>query len=77
MVRCVFFEGCSFLSGSMENQPVAKEIYQESYCMQNFEQCAVHAVAKVLGGNKVPSYLYPDMQQEAQRIILRARDGGV
>ena len=53
--------------------PAVKESYKRSYCMQNYEDCAIFSVLNTVGKEKVPSNLFPNETLRAQDIVFKEK----
>jgi hypothetical protein len=70
MADCELLEKCIFFHDKMENMPGTAEIFKNQYCRENNLDCARFMVFKALGREKVPLYLFPNMKDRAQEIIV-------
>lgn len=70
MESCDCLQGCPFFNDKMPIDRGIGKIYKDRYCLKNFNDCARHKVFNVLGKEKVPVNLYPNMFDRAESIIL-------
>ena len=45
------------------------KMYKEQFCNGTYEMCARHKIASVLGKEKVPVNIYPNMFDQAEALI--------
>ena len=69
MGDCELLETCTFFNDAMEIEHDFADEFKKQYCRGNKSQCARYMVYKALGREKVPSFLYPDESDAANRII--------
>lgn len=69
MSECPNLGGCPFFNDRMNNMPSMSAVYKRNYCKSDFDSCARYMIATKLGKEKVPPNLYPNMKDEALRII--------
>lgn len=75
MNQCESLEGCLFFNDKMPIDSAFGKLYKDKYCLDKFEDCARHKVKTELGRDKVPSNLYPNMQERADQIISESLVG--
>lgn len=68
MTDCEFLKGCLFFNDKMPIEKGLGAMYKRSYCQGNNLKCARYMVAKKIGGEKVPTDLYPNMYDRANEI---------
>ena len=69
MTECEYLEGCPFFNDKMSIEKGLGKLYKERYCLNTYTECARYKVKKKLGGDKVPTNLYPNMHEKAQKLI--------
>jgi len=60
---------CLFYKGKMQEKPKLTELYKKKYCLGNYNECARWIVFKNLGKESVPSALYPNQKDKAEKIV--------
>lgn len=70
MADCEIFADCVFFDDKMASKPATAELMKDRYCLGDESQCARYKVYKALGGEKVPTDLFPNQTDRADRIIL-------
>ncbi|MFH0924719.1 MAG: hypothetical protein V1872_03665 [bacterium] len=70
MAECECLATCPFFNDKMANRPVTSEIYKEDYCKGDNSDCARYMIFKIFGGLKVPSDLFPNQKDKAEKIIF-------
>ncbi len=71
MADCQCLPKCPFFNDRMKNMPSMANVYKKNYCRGNNSECARFMVFSALGREKVPLTLFPNMIDEAKRIIAR------
>ena len=71
MPDCQCLPKCPFFHDKMKNMPSMANVYKKNYCKGNYTECARYRVFKTLGRDKVPGTLFPNMADEAERIIKK------
>ena len=71
MADCECLNGCLFFNDKMKDTEGMGAIYKKKYCLGDNSQCARYMVFKALGKPKVPSNLYPNMVDQAKKIIAQ------
>ena len=69
MTKCECVDGCPFFNDRMNNMPRLAEQYKKNYCLGNFENCARYKVFKNLDKDRVPSDLFPNQHEKAEKIL--------
>lgn len=69
MAKCECLDGCPFFNDKMKDSEGLGAIYKNKYCLGDNSKCARYMVFKKLGKANVPTTLYPNMYDAAQRII--------
>ncbi|MFZ1290191.1 MAG: hypothetical protein WAR79_08870 [Melioribacteraceae bacterium] len=72
MQQCDCLNGCPFFNDKMSIESGLGKIFKRNYCLGNFMECARHKVKVALGKESVPSNLYPNMIDNANKILLKA-----
>lgn len=65
----VCLPACAFFNGRMANKPATAELMKKQYCRSDFKRCARYMVFEKLGGDSVPSHLFPNNVERAREII--------
>jgi len=69
MAECEILQGCLFFNDKMKDMPSTANILKNQYCKNNNSTCARYMVFKALGRPKVPTDLFPQQVDKAERII--------
>ena len=69
MPSCEKLSKCPFYQGKMDINSGLGRMYKEKYCEGDKTICARYTVATTLGPDFVPSNLYPNMIDAANKII--------
>ncbi len=69
MPDCECLKGCPFFNDKMPDSSGLGSIFKKKYCLGDNSQCARYMVFKKLGKPAVPANLYPNMHDEAKKII--------
>lgn len=69
MAECELITGCIFFNNKMQNMPATADILKNKYCKNAYTTCARHMVFKALGRPKVPTDLYPQQTDKAEKVI--------
>jgi hypothetical protein len=67
---CRYLAFCPFFRDNVAKNPALAGTYKNSYCNANQSNCARYLIARALGRDSVPSDLFPDQMNRAERIIL-------
>jgi hypothetical protein len=68
MPTCPIRGECGYYSGSMDATAQQREAMRSTYCHADYEACARYQVWDA-ADQAVPDGLYPDMQEEAAKMI--------
>lgn len=68
-MRCEKLEGCPFYNNKMPIESGIGQMYKRRYCEQDKLKCARYKVFTAVGKEHVPSDLYPNMVDRAEKII--------
>ncbi len=71
MADCQCLPKCPFFNDRMKNMPSMANVYKKNYCRGNNSECARFMIFKAFGSDKVPITLFPNMVDEAKRIIAK------
>ena len=74
MEQCELLKKCPFFNDKMANMPFAAESFKQIYCKGNFEICARYMIAITYGREHVPSDLFPNHEQRAEKILQQLKD---
>jgi hypothetical protein len=69
MNNCELLDGGLFFKDQMPMEYGLGSLYKKKYCLGDNTMCARFMVAKVLGREKVPTDLYPNMHDRARELI--------
>ncbi|GAB4269224.1 MAG: hypothetical protein Kow0029_05120 [Candidatus Rifleibacteriota bacterium] len=69
MAECICLKSCPFFNDKMPSEKGMGAIYKKKYCLGNNTNCARYMVFKALGKGKVPDNLYPNMHEQAKKLI--------
>jgi hypothetical protein len=71
MAECECLSGCLFFNGKMPIDQGLMEMYKKRYCRGDKNECARYIVRSVLGKDKVPTDLYPNMFEKAKALVQK------
>ena len=71
MADCELLEGCLFFNDKMPMDSGTGLLYKKKYCQGDNSNCARMMVAKILGRERVPTNLYPNMFEKANEMIAK------
>jgi hypothetical protein len=66
---CEFMDSCPFFSDKIGRYPVAAGAMRAKYCLGDNADCARYRVAKALGREAVPSWLFPNDVDRALKLL--------
>ncbi|MCD6116541.1 hypothetical protein J7K93_05975 [bacterium] len=69
MAKCEFIDRCPFFNKMITTGGTLDKMYKEQFCNGTYEMCARHKIASVLGKEKVPVNIYPNMFDQAEALI--------
>ncbi|NLW56303.1 MAG: hypothetical protein GX050_06775 [Firmicutes bacterium] len=69
MADCPLIAGCPFFNDRMKNMPAMAGIYKRNYCQGDNSRCARYMIFKARGREHVPSDLFPNQFERAERIL--------
>ena len=70
--ECELLWECLFFKNKMSKiDRYLRIVYREEYCQRDYTRCAIYMVAQALGRDKVPTDLYPNMRDRAQKILTK------
>jgi len=69
MAKCKFFNHCPFFRDKIPGSSTLGKMYMEQYCRSNYRMCARYKIATMLGKEKVPPALYPNMFDQAEALL--------
>ncbi len=69
MSECERISECSFINHTMVDKPGMVRLYKKNYCMGDRSQCAIYLMAEVMGPEKIPEDMCPNMIHKAEEII--------
>ncbi len=69
MCTCPHIEMCSLFHRTLADLPALATIYRNLYCRDRPDVCARYLIMEKLGRDKVPSSLYPNQIDRADRLI--------
>jgi hypothetical protein len=73
-MECENLKTCPFFNDRMEDMPTLAGLMKKQYCLSdNYTNCARYMVFKKLGKERVPSDMFPNQLERAQKIIQDAR----
>jgi hypothetical protein len=72
MADCELLEKCIFYNDKMKDAPATAEMFKKKYCRSDNSECARYMVFQALGREKVPPALFPNLTDEAKKILRRA-----
>ncbi|MFD3156837.1 hypothetical protein ACFIJ5_08260 [Haloimpatiens sp. FM7330] len=68
-MTCENLKKCPFYNEKMPIDSAIGKMYKRTYCEGDKTKCARYNIGKVLGKQYVPSDLYPNMTDRANKII--------
>lgn len=69
MASCEKLEKCPFYQGKMSMDSGLGSMYKQRYCEGDKTTCARYMVATTLGPDYVSMNLFPNMAEQAKKII--------
>ncbi|MCM8813151.1 MAG: hypothetical protein NC924_04355 [Candidatus Omnitrophica bacterium] len=69
MAECALLKGCLFFNDKMPIDSALGKLYKNRYCLKDNSQCARYMIASTIGREKVPTNLFPNMHEEAEKIL--------
>jgi hypothetical protein len=75
LTDCESLPTCPFFLGTLPKMPAVASYLKMLYCRRNYLACSRYLVRKSLGGEHVPTDLFPDDIGRAFRIIHAADQG--
>jgi len=66
---CPFLSGCPVFNVNMRAFPVGAEVMNDQYCRGEYARCARYLIATQLGREKMPSMLFPNQMDRAQKVL--------
>ncbi len=69
MAACEKLEKCPFYQGKMSMDSGLGSMYKQRYCEGDKTTCARYMVATTLGPDYVSMNLFPNMAEQAKKII--------
>ena len=69
MATCEKLEKCPFYQGKMSMDSGLGSMYKQRYCEGDKTTCARYMVATTLGPDYVSMNLFPNMAEQAKKII--------
>ncbi|MBQ8526843.1 MAG: hypothetical protein IJ429_00090 [Lachnospiraceae bacterium] len=69
MATCEKLEKCPFYQGKMSMESGLGSMYKKKYCEGDKMECARYMVATQLGPEYVTNHLYPNMKDQASKMI--------
>ncbi len=67
--ECPYVSKCIFFEDKMSHIPTIVTLMQESYCKNNFKECAIFIIFNNLGSNYIPTDLFPHEYSRAMDIL--------
>ena len=71
MENCKLLQRSAFFNDKMSIERGVGALYKKNYCEGDFNKCARYIVAITIGREKVPTNLYPNMFDQAKKIIKK------
>lgn len=68
-MECQFLSKCPFYNDKMDIESSIGKMYKKRYCLGDKNKCARYKVSTTLGKDLVPSSLYPNMHEKAEKLI--------
>jgi len=69
MAQCKLMANCPFFNDLMQGAEDMIERTKQSYCLDNYENCARYKVFSALGREHVPADLYPFQGSRVREIL--------
>ncbi|NLW25057.1 MAG: hypothetical protein GXY91_07485 [Clostridia bacterium] len=69
MADCPSIARCPFYNDQIPDRPAIINLYKSKYCKGDYCTCARWKVASALGKEAVPSDLFPNQFERAEKII--------
>ncbi|PLY12682.1 MAG: hypothetical protein C0624_00490 [Desulfuromonas sp.] len=71
MSECQLLETCIFFNDQMDAMPAVANLMKNRYCKGDFAACARLKVVKTVGREKVPTDMFPNQDDYAERTIAQ------
>ena len=69
MAECECLATCPFFNDQMISMPAMAELQKNRYCLGDWGACARHMVFAEFGREAVPTDLFPNERERAERIL--------
>ena len=69
MPDCEKINSCPFFTDKMPDDSGLGAMYKKTYCKGDNSNCARYVALKALGPDNVPLSLYPNMIEDAKKMI--------
>ncbi|MCK8817676.1 hypothetical protein MWH28_09925 [Natroniella sulfidigena] len=69
MADCEHITNCAFFNDKMDEKAGLASLYKKRYCQGDNSNCARYLVSKTVGSQCLPSGLFPNQHQKAEKII--------
>ncbi len=76
MASCELTDRCAFFNDKLPDHKGLAETMKAQYCKGNWKACARYIISQKLGRRQVPINLYPDMIEQAEKLLV-LRKGSV
>lgn len=73
MADCEKINACPFFTDKMPDDSGLGAMYKKKYCQGSNKECARYMALQALGPGNVPLSLYPNMVEEARKLIKENR----
>lgn len=75
MAECECLPKCPFFNDRMAEKPATANLMKKRYCLGDNAQCARHMIFSAVGGERVPSDLYPSQTERVQAVLASVSRG--
>ncbi len=72
-MECEYLSSCPFYNDKMDIESGLGQMYKRRYCTGDKTGCARYIVLKELGRASVPANLYPNMHDQAEKLIAQQK----
>ena len=69
MAECECLSACPFFNDKMSDVPATAQMMKNKYCLGDKIQCARYMIFSAIGKEYVPSDMFPNMRDRAEKII--------
>ncbi|MCL6269836.1 hypothetical protein M3P05_07765 [Sansalvadorimonas sp. 2012CJ34-2] len=71
--KCEYCDCCPFFQSTLVDMPATEALTKKKYCHDDFKSCARYIVTIEVGAEHVADSLFPNNNEQAERVITRVR----